>query len=88
MPCYLMVEHVNSRQENLRPEYYPAETVLSLLRHPDYCIYGQGSTSNQRSLEAGESKFNAMSMEERSKVKEETLVNVSGRSRRGSYSSG
>jgi uncharacterized membrane protein len=62
------------------------ETVLALLRNPDYCVYGEGTTSRQRGLDAGESAFNRMSMEERGKVKEETLVNVGGRSRRSTYS--
>ena len=61
------------------------ETVLALLRNPDYAVYGEGVTSRQRGLDNGESAFNRMSMEERSKVKEETLVNVGGRSRRSDY---
>lgn len=66
--------------------YILQETVLALLRNPDYCVYGQGTMSKQRGLEAGESAFNKMSMEERGKVKEETLVNVGGRSRQSVYS--
>lgn len=60
--------------------------MLALLRNPDYCVYGEGVTSRQRGLDAGESTFNRMSMEERGKIKEETLVNVGGRSRRSTYS--
>ena len=66
---------------------WPAETVLSLLRNPDQCVYGSASVNNERSLDAGEDAFNRLSMEERGKVKEETLVNYGGRSRQGSYPS-
>lgn len=59
-----------------------AETVLSLLRNPDYCVYGDGATKNPRGLDAAEEAFNEVVMEERGKFKEETLVNVGGRSRR------
>lgn len=61
-----------------------AETVLSLLRNPDYCVYGDGSTKNPRGLDGAEDAFNEVVLQERGKFKEETLVNVGGRSRRSS----
>ena len=66
--------------------FVPAETVLGLLRNPDQCLYGSAIASSERSLGAGEDAFNRLSMEERGKFKEETLVNYAGRSRQGSYS--
>lgn len=63
-----------------------AETVLQLVRNPEYVQYGASVVSNQRDLDRGEAKFNELSLEERSKFKEETLVNVGGRSRRQRYS--
>lgn len=65
-----------------------SETVLALLRNPEYAIYGASATRNTRSLAAGESAFNEASLEERGKMAEETLVNVGGRSRAGAYSKG
>ena len=59
----------------------PAETVLGLLRTPQYSIYGASQMFNERSLNRGEDTFNRISMEERGKYKEETLVNYSGNSR-------
>jgi uncharacterized membrane protein len=62
------------------------ETVLALLRNPEYAIYGASATRNTRSLAAGEAAFNEASLEERGKIREETLVNVGGRARSGAYS--
>lgn len=56
--------------------YVLTETVLALLRHPDYCISGYSSVDVKRSMDEGEKKFNQLSIEERGKFDEETLVNV------------
>nr|ABR16066.1 unknown [Picea sitchensis] len=58
--------------------YVLTETVLALLRHPDFCISGYSSVDFKRSIEAGEERFNQLSIEERGKFNEETLVNISG----------
>ena len=56
--------------------------MLALLRNPDYCIYGLSSLKKERGLDAGEDRFNEISMQERGKFKEETLVNFGGRTKR------
>ncbi|XP_059652683.1 uncharacterized protein LOC132299840 [Cornus florida] len=56
--------------------YVLTETTLALLRHPDYCISGYSSVDVKRSMEEGEKRFNKLSIEERGKFDEETLVNV------------
>lgn len=85
------LDRIASRADTSSPSglhYVLQETVLALLRNPDQCVYGAASVDNKRGLSAGEDAFNKVSMEERGKFKEETLVNYGGRSRQGSYSRG
>ena len=56
------------------------ETVLTLLRNPSYCVYGGSKFVKASGLDNAEMAFNQMSLEERGKLKGETLSNYSGRS--------
>lgn len=51
------------------------EATLSLLRHPEYWIYGNASSTQIR-LNSAESEFNRMALIERSKFSGETVSNV------------
>ncbi|XP_071936810.1 FLUCTUATING-LIGHT-ACCLIMATION protein 1, chloroplastic-like isoform X1 [Coffea arabica] len=64
--------------------YVLTETTLALLRHPDYCISAYSSADVKRSMDEGEKRFNKLSIEERGKFDEETLVNVNNIKKRSS----
>lgn len=81
------LERIASRADTSSPEglqYVLQETVLSLLRNPEYCEYGYAEVKSTSGLEEGEDAFNQASIAERSKFEAETLVNVGGRSGRSS----
>lgn len=58
--------------------YVLAETVTSLLRNPDYWMYGSVNVDQAR-LSKAEGLFNKTCLEERLKLDEETLTNTGGR---------
>ncbi|KAG7585602.1 Ribonuclease H domain [Arabidopsis thaliana x Arabidopsis arenosa] len=61
-------------QEGLN--YVLTEATLALLRHPDYCISCYSLVDVKPCIEEGEVRYNQLSIEERGKFDEETLVNV------------
>jgi len=64
--------------------YILQETVLSLMRNPNYCVYGFAKSGVEDSADEAESRFNKLSLEERGKFEKETRVNVGGRTGSGS----
>ena len=82
------LERIAAKADTSTPaglHYVLQETVLSLLRNPEYAVYGAAKTLKGKSLAKAEQKFNEMSLAERGKVREETLVNVSGIRREGGF---
>lgn len=55
------------------------ETVISLLRSPQYWAYGGATSISAQNLDAAEEQYRAQEMGERRKIKKETLVNVNNR---------
>lgn len=59
------------------------ESTLSLLRHPEYWVYGSSSNEQSR-MDSAELQFNRLALTERSKFSGETLSNVNNQLRQAS----
>ncbi|XP_057826124.2 uncharacterized protein LOC131037898 isoform X1 [Cryptomeria japonica] len=73
------LDHIAENADTSTPEglhLLLTETSLALLRHPDFCISGYSLADIKRNMDAGEERFNQLSIEERGKFDEETMVNV------------
>jgi len=57
-----------------------------MLRNPKYCVYGDAAQQSTSSVASLELAFNKVSLQERSKFEQETLVNVAGRRRSSTFS--
>ncbi|KAH7543210.1 hypothetical protein FEM48_Zijuj02G0160100 [Ziziphus jujuba var. spinosa] len=68
--------------------YVLTETTVALLQHPDDCISGYSAVDLKRSMEDCEERFDQLSVEERGKFDEETLVNVNNIKRQRTSSQG
>jgi uncharacterized membrane protein len=80
----LDLEDIAEKADTSSPDglhYVLEETVLALLRNPEYCVYGHAECAVVKGPEAAEDAFNEFSMDERGKFAEETLVNVNARKR-------
>lgn len=77
------LERIAGRADTSSPRglhYVLQETMLALMRNPDYCVYGYARSGVERSAEDAEARFNKLSLEERGKFEKETRINVGGRS--------
>jgi uncharacterized membrane protein len=80
------LERIAAKADTSTPSglhYVLQETVLALMRSPDFCVYGFAKAGVERSAGDAESRFNKLSVEERGKFEAETRVNVGGRAGRG-----
>ncbi|OMO96455.1 hypothetical protein COLO4_15277 [Corchorus olitorius] len=66
--------------------YVLTESTQALLRHPDYCISSYSSVDVKGSVNDGEKRFKQLSIEERGKFDEETLVNLNNVRRKNTTS--
>lgn len=80
------LDRIAARADTSAPsglKYVLEETVLALMRNPDYMVYGGSATMVVRGPEEAEDYFNSFSMQERGKFTEETLVNIAGQRKSG-----
>ena len=76
------LERIADKADTSSPDglhYVLEETVLALLRNPEYCVYGFAASKVCRGPEQAEETFNDFSLDERGKFEKETLVNVNAR---------
>eukprot|EP00192_Tetraselmis_astigmatica_P012586 CAMPEP_0117674240 /NCGR_PEP_ID=MMETSP0804-20121206/14923_1 /TAXON_ID=1074897 /ORGANISM="Tetraselmis astigmatica, Strain CCMP880" /LENGTH=394 /DNA_ID=CAMNT_0005483077 /DNA_START=240 /DNA_END=1424 /DNA_ORIENTATION=- len=78
------IEGIAMSADTSSPEglkYMLQETILALMRNPDYAVYGHSSNDRVRDIDEAEGRFNELSISERGKLKGETMSNYEGYSR-------